>query len=168
MKLSSPLFGTILVTIFAALQSVFFRHGLVAGVTPDFALIILIFSSFQHGSFKAQTTGFISGIVHDLLSITPLGFHAFTRTLIGYLYGLFKGKLFLDPILVPMLLAAVGTFTKAVLGFFILSMFSQGHASVVFTPELGVEIGLNTLAAPFLFGLLKLVGVFRTAKDERS
>jgi rod shape-determining protein MreD len=166
-KLSSSLFSAILVTAFAVLQSVFFRHGLVAGITPDFALIILIFSSVQHGCFKAQTTGFISGIVQDLLSVTPLGFHALTRTLIGYLYGHFKGKLFIDPILVPMLLAAVGTLLKAVFGFFIFSIFSQDHAAVVFTAGLGVEIGLNTLAAPFLFGLLKLIGVFRAAREER-
>ena len=167
MKLSSSLSSTIIVTAFAVMQSVFFRHGLVAGVTPDFALIILIFSANQHGSFKAQSTGFISGIIQDLLSVTPLGFHAFTRTLIGSLYGVFKGKLFIDPILVPMILAAVGTLIKAVFGFFLLSLFSQEYASVVFTTGLGVEIGLNTLAAPFLFGLLKLIGVFRAARDER-
>ena len=167
MKLSSSLSSTIIVTAFAVMQSVFFRHGLVAGVTPDFALIILIFSANQHGSFKAQSTGFISGIIQDLLSVTPLGFHAFTRTLIGSLYGVFKGKLFIDPILVPMILAAVGTLIKAVFGFFLLSLFSQEYASVVFTTGLGVEIGLNTLAAPFLFGLLKLIGVFRADRDER-
>jgi len=167
MKLSSPLFSTILVTVFAVLQSVFFRHGLVAGVTPDFALIFLIFSANQHGSLKAQSTGFISGIIQDLLSITPLGFHAFTRTVIGSLYGIFKGKLFIDPILVPMLLAAVGTLLKAIFGFLLLSIFDQEHASMVFTVGLGVEIGLNTLAAPFLFGLLKLIGAFKAARDER-
>ena len=167
MKLSSALFSTILISAFAVLQSVFFRHGLIAGVTPDFALIILIFSANQHGSLKAQSTGFISGIIQDLLSVTPLGFHAFTRTVIGSLYGIFKGKLFIDPILVPMILAAVGTLLKAIFGFLLLSIFDQEYTSVVFTAGLGVEIGLNTLAAPFLFALLKLIGVFKAARDER-
>ncbi len=166
MKISSSLFHTIIVTAFAALQSVLFRHGLVAGVTPDFALVILILSANQHGSFKAQTTGFISGITQDILSITPLGLHALSRTLIGYIYGAFRGKLFMDPILMPMLMAALGTFLKAVFGFLILSVFAHDYSSIVFTASLGVEVGLNALIAPFLFGLLKLLGVIKTAREE--
>jgi rod shape-determining protein MreD len=167
-KISGALFHTILIVVFTVLQSVVFKHGLIAGVTPDFALIILIFSSSQHGSFKAESSGFVAGLTQDFLSTTPIGFHALSRTLIGYLYGIFKGKLFIDPILVPVLLVAVGTFLKAVLSFFILSIFAQEYSSVVFTRALGVEIGLNALAAPFLFALFKLLGVFKTAREEHG
>lgn len=166
MKLSGALFHTILIALFAATQSTIFRHGLVAGVTPDVALLILIFSANQQGSFKAQTAGFVSGLIQDFLSITPLGFHAFTRTLLGYLYGVFKGKLFIDPILMPMLLAALGTFFKAVFGFFILAVFSPDYAAVIFSTRLGIEIGLNALTAPFLYGLLKLLGIIKLSREE--
>ena len=165
MKLSGPVVHTILIAACAALQSVFFKNGLVAGVTPDIALIILIFSANQQGSFRAQTSGFIAGIIQDFLSLTPLGFHAFTRTLIAYLNGLFKGKLFLDPILMPVLLAAIGTLLKGVFGYIILLFFSPEHAEIVFTLRLGVEIGLNSLIAPFLFGFLKIIGIVRTARE---
>ena len=167
MSIYGSLFHTILITGFAVIQSVVFRHGLVAGVTPDIALIMLIFSANQHGSLKGQTSGFISGIVQDLLSITPLGFHAFTRTLIGYLYGIFKGKFFIDPIIVPIILAALGTLIKAVFSFFILSLFAYEYASIVFTRALGVEIGLNVLAAPFIFGLLKALGVIKASREDQ-
>ncbi|MBN1686965.1 MAG: rod shape-determining protein MreD [Spirochaetales bacterium] len=166
MKLSSSLFHTILATAFAVVQSVIFKNGMIAGATPDFALIILILSAGQHGSLKGQTTGFVTGITQDILSVTPLGFHALSRTLIGYLYGVFKGKFFMDPILVPMLLAAIGTILKAVFGFLILSVFAHEYAAVVFTGALGVEIGLNVLTAPFLLGLLKLLSIVTTAREE--
>lgn len=167
MKIAGALFHTIIITLLAVLQSVVFRHGLIAGVTPDFALVMLLFSSIQHGSFKAQTAGFISGLVQDVLSITPLGFHALSRTLIGFLYGIFKGKLFMDPILVPMLLATFGTFLKAVLSFLTFSAFAHEYAAVVFTRSLGVELGLNALIAPFLFAVFKLAGVFKATREER-
>lgn len=166
MRFSGAVAHTILIAAFATTQSVFFRHGLIAGVTPDIALLILIFSANQHGSFKTQSAGFISGLIHDFLSITPLGFHAFTRTLLAYLYGLFKGKFFIDPFLMPVLLAALGTFLKAAFGYFILAVFSPAHAAVVFNARLGIEIGLNALTAPFLYGLLKLFGVIRMAREE--
>ena len=165
-KLSGALFHTVLAAALAVFQSVLLKNGIVAGVTPDFALIVLVLSANQHGSFKGQSTGFVLGVVQDLLSITPLGFHALSRTLIGYLYGVFKGKFFMDPILVPMLMAAFGTFLNAVFGFLILSVFAQEYASVVFTGALGVEAGLNILAAPFLLGLLKILGIVKTAREE--
>jgi|APSaa5957512622_1039677.scaffolds.fasta_scaffold65189_2 rod shape-determining protein MreD len=165
MKLTGPAVHTILIAAFAGLQSVFFKNGLIAGVTPDIALIILIFSANQQGSYRSQTSGFIAGLIQDFLSITPLGFHAFTRTLLAYLNGLFKGKLFLDPILMPVLLTAIGTLLKAVFGYLLLVFFSPEHAEMIFTARLGIEIGLNSLIAPFLFGLLKLAGIIKTTRE---
>jgi rod shape-determining protein MreD len=166
MKISGVMIHTILIGSLAALQSVVFRHGIVAGVTPDFALIVLIFTANQFGSLKSQTAGFASGLIQDFLSITPLGFHAFSRALLGYLYGLFRGKLFIDPILVPVLLAAFGTLLKAVFGYVLLAAFSPAHASVVFSMQLAIEIGLNALVAPFLYGLLKVVGIVKMSREE--
>ncbi len=166
MKLSGPVIHTVLIASLATVQSVLFRHGLLGGVTPDFALIVLIFTANQHGSLRSQTAGFVSGLIQDFLSITPLGFHAFTRTLLGFLFGVFKGKLFIDPILMPVLLAATGTFLKALFGYFLLVLFAPAHAAVVFSVQLGIEIGLNALVAPFLFGFLKLAGIVKTTREE--
>ena len=156
---------TLIIASFAAVQSVFFKNGLIAGVTPDIALLILILSANQQGSLRSQTSGFISGLIQDFLSITPLGFHAFTRTVIAYLNGLFKGKLFLDPILMPVLLAAIGTFLKALLGYLLLVFFAPEHADMVFTARLGIEIGINSILAPFLYALLKLTGVIKATRE---
>jgi len=166
LKLSGALPHTLLIAALATVQSVLFRHGLIGGVTPDFALIVLIFTASQHGSFRAETAGFISGLIQDFLSLTPLGFHAFTRTLIGYLTGLFKGKLFIDPLLMPVLLAAIVTLLKAVFGYILLAVFSPIQAAAVFTSRLAIEIGLNALVSPFLYGLLKLVGIIKMTREE--
>lgn len=166
MKLNGPGVHTLLIAGLATVQSVFFKHGMIAGTTPDFALILLVFTANQHGSFRAETAGFASGLIQDFLSITPLGFHACTRTIIGFLYGVFKGKLFIDPILMPVILAAIATFLKALMGYLLLAIFSPEHAAAVFTVRLGIEIGLNAAIAPFLFGLLKLLGIIRMTREE--
>jgi len=166
MSISGFLFHTATISALAVIQSVVFTNGIIGGVTPDFALLVLVFSANQHGSLKGQTAGFITGIIQDVLSITPLGFHAFSRTVIGYLFGAFKGKIFIDPLLIPILLGVVATLAKAVLGFALLAIFSPSQADVVFTVKLAIEIGLNALAAPFLYGLLKMIKFVKYSREE--
>lgn len=166
MNLSGLVAHTILITGLVVLQTTIFKHGLIAGVTPDVAFVFLLLSSHHHGSFRGEIEGFISGLVQDFLSLTPMGFHAFIRTIISFLYGLFRGKLFIDPILMPMLLAAIGTFAKAIFSFIILSIFSPEHAGTVFSKTLGITIGLNTLISPFLYGLLRLTGILKPSREE--
>ena len=148
------------------LQTVVFPNGLIGGAMPDLALIVLCFSSNHHGSFKGQLSGFVSGLVLDFLSLAPLGFHAFIRTVIGMLYGLFRGKVFIDPILVPVVLVILATFLKALIAFLISSVFAPELAAAVFSRQLGIEIGLNALVSPFLFALLKGIGMVRTGRSS--
>ena len=166
MNFSGIIFHTVIIVALTVIQSVVFAHGIIAGVTPDVALLVFVFSANQHGSQKAQTAGFITGIVQDVLSITPLGFHAFSRTLIGYIFGAFKGKIFVDPLLIPILIAVVATAIKAVLGYVILAIFSPAQAAAVFSVDIAIELGLNAIVAPFLYGLLKMMKFIRYSREE--
>jgi rod shape-determining protein MreD len=104
-----------------------------------------------------QLTGFFSGLLVDFLSAAPLGLNALVRTLIGALTGFIKGTFFLDVFFLPMALCAGATIFKAVV-YFLLHLLFRG--AVPFYPffelTFWVELGLNTLIAPFLFALLKL------------
>ena len=70
-------------------------------VMPDFVLIILLFISINNGSLSGEVTGFTSGLLTDLLSLSPLGFNALVNTLIGFAIGCFKNILVLDGFLIP-------------------------------------------------------------------
>ncbi len=130
----------------------------IAGAIPDLALIVLVFVSNKNGPMVGQLTGFASGLVYDFLSLAPLGFHSFARTVIGALYGKSRGNIFVDPILVPMLLVVVATVVKGVLGALLSAVFLLDDvAGRVFSVAFLVEIGLNAFFAPFVFGLLKLI-----------
>ena len=157
---------TIIMGGLVLLQTTLFKHGILAGVTPDFSLLVLLFSANQHGRLKGETSGFISGLVQDFLSVAPMGLHALTRTVIGYLYGVFRGKLFVDPFLMPLLMAAIGTLLKALLQFPLLALFSPEHAPMVFTSRLAIELGMNTLISPLLYALLKGIRVIRVTRQQ--
>jgi rod shape-determining protein MreD len=124
---------------------------------PDLVLGIIVYSAYVNGTMTGQLTGFFSGLVMDFISQAPLGFNALIRTLLGALSGLMKGAFFLDAVFLPMILCAVATLFKAGVQFLLHILLAGAvPAYALFEPTLWVELMLNTLSAPLLFGLLKL------------
>jgi rod shape-determining protein MreD len=149
----------------AILQSTLLSHLAIYHAVPDLTLGILVFISYVNGTMTGQLTGFFSGLLLDFLSAAPLGLNAFIRTLTGAALGLMKGTFFLDAFFLPMGLCAGATILKALLLFLLHLLFADAiPAYSLLTPTLWVELLLNILSAPFLFGLLKL---FRSLLVER-
>ena len=145
-------------TIAALLQSVLLYRLSIYGAVPDISLGILVFSAYVNGTMSGQVAGFFSGLFYDFLSISPMGLFTFIRTVIGALGGLLKGMFFLDKVILPMLLCASATVIKALMLFGLHFLFTgtvPAYPSLS-TPVFWVELLLNTVTAPFLFGFLNL------------
>ena len=165
--LKSFLLSTGLIALAVVLQSTLLHWVAIRGVIPDLGLIILVFVAIRRGSMTAQLSGFAAGIVEDFLSLSPLGFHAFIRTVVGFLYGLTVGSIFVDPILMPLILTIVATLFKALISSLLVNFLSiPAEGFSVFTGPLWIELGYNAILAPFLFALLGLIKVFKPQKQE--
>ena len=165
--LKAFLLSTGMIAVAVVLQSTLLHWVAIRGVIPDLGLIILVFVAIRRGSMTAQLSGFATGVVQDFLSLSPLGFHAFIRTLVGFLYGLTVGSIFVDPILMPVILTIIATLIKGLASSVLVSFLSipaQGFG--VFTGPLWIEMGYNAVLAPFLFALLGLVKVFKPQNKE--
>jgi rod shape-determining protein MreD len=161
------IWATVFAVIAGLLQSTLLSHLAVYHAVPDFALGILVFSAYTNGAMTGQTTGFLSGLLLDFLSAAPLGLNAFIRTIIGALGGLMNGTFFPDAVFLPMALCAAATLIKAALFFALHRLFAGAVPSYSFsTPTLWVELLLNALSAPFLFGFLKLFRSLLIAREE--
>ena len=146
----------ILCTVAAVLQSTLIPKIAVFNVIPDIALCILIFSAYVNGTMTGQVSGFFSGLLYDFLSVSPIGLNCLVRTLIGAFAGVFKGTLFLDFFVMPVILCALGTILKAAIVFVLHLIMGSAVPAYSFTSSLlWIEIGLNALSAPLLFLLLK-------------
>ena len=153
------LWATVFAVIAGVLQSTLLRRLAVYHAVPDLALGVLVFAAYTKGVMTGQLTGFFSGFLLDFLSYAPLGFNAFVRTLVGAAAGLINGSFFLDSLLLPMGLCACATAAKAALQFILHQLFADAvPCYAFFEPTLWVELALNTLSAPLLFGLLKSFG----------
>ena len=163
------IWGVVFILIAALLQStVFSRLGIYIHAVPDLALIILIYCAYVNGTMTGQLTGFFSGFLLDFLSAAPLGLNALIRTLIGALTGLLKGTFFLDLLFLPMALCAGATILKALV-YFLLHLLLAGVPSYsIFGLNLWIEIGMNTVLAPFMFGFLKLFESLLAKQSEEG
>ncbi len=163
------LFTTILLVLCILLQSTLLSKIAIKGVRPDLALIVLVFVSMRRGSMVGQVSGFAAGLFEDLMNVSPLGFHSLLRTVIGYIYGVFAGNVFIDPFLMPMVLTVVATILKGVLAGVISALFGiVSSGFITFTGRLWIEVAYNGVLAPFLFALLSLLRIFKQADKEAA
>ncbi len=127
-------------------------------ISPDFALIMLVFFSFRYGSRTGEISGFISGLLEDFLSLSPLGFSSFIKTVLGFLSGLFHDRFVMDPIFFPALSLIIISFLKGVLSFLLVELFHISISSYsAFSHTFFLEILINALLAPVLFQLLRFL-----------
>jgi len=167
--LKVTIFTVIAVSACILLQSTLLGKIAIRGVKPDLAMIVLVFVSLRRGSMVGQVSGFASGFLEDLMNVSPLGFHSLLKTVIGYLYGVFSGNVFVDPFLMPMVLAVAATILKGVLAGIVSAVFGISSSGfITFTGRLWIEVAYNGVLAPFLFALLNLFRIFRQADKEGS
>ena len=89
---------------------------------PDFLLIITLFVALNNGSLLAESTGFVSGIMLDFLSASPLGLNALLRTILGFIAGFFHDVLNATSVLLQIIYGAVATVLKAII-VYLISLF---------------------------------------------
>ncbi|MFQ3619937.1 MAG: rod shape-determining protein MreD [Spirochaetales bacterium] len=139
------------------LQSTLLNHIAIKGVRPDLVLLTVMYLAHRKGSLIGQTAGFAAGLLQDFLSIAPFGFNGFVFTLVGYFYGITKGTFFIDPIFIPMAMAAVATVLKGLFILLLSALFKIENLHFhFFSLSFLLEIGYNMLVVPFLFALYRL------------
>jgi len=151
----SVLFSTVLLSVCTFAQSTWFGGIALFGVVPDLSIIVLIWVSYKNGPVEGPVSGFLSGLVEDFLSASPLGFHAFIRTAVAAATAMLHGSFFIDKLLLPLLLGFTGTIVKAVAAGALYLLFgSVIHAYSFVDRVLWIEAAYNGVLAPIVFLIL--------------
>jgi rod shape-determining protein MreD len=153
------LYGALILGGFAVLQSTVLQFLEIAGVAPDLVLVGLLFLANKNGVMTGQLCGFAGGLVLDVLGLAPLGFYALLYTVIGAVFGLTRGKMFVDPIFIPVILSVVAMIAKGLLALLVAGLFSVAAIEgQVFASGYLIETAYTALVGPVLFGLMGLAG----------
>ena len=152
---------SLILTLLAALlqSTILSRFLIYVHAIPDLALCLLVYVAYINGTMTGQLTGFFSGFLLDFISASPLGLNAFVRTIIGAIAGFIKDTFYLDHFFLPMALCAGATAFKAFVFFLLHFLFPEAVPTYTLTNLVfWVELGMNTLSAPIIFGILRLFG----------
>ena len=143
--------------------------GIVAvrGVTPDLLLILLVFLALRRGSMSGQIAGFAGGLLEDLVSLAPLGFHALVRTLVGFSSGMLHGLIRTSAIAVPVLIFGASV-VKGMASAFLGLAFDVHPDLHLLEGRFWIEAAYSAVLAPFLFALLGRVRLLRPSKREAN
>ncbi|MDR3200134.1 MAG: rod shape-determining protein MreD [Spirochaetales bacterium] len=141
------------------LQSTVLHAAAIQGVIPDLSLIAVIFIANRNGSVFGESAGFAGGIVEDFLSLSPLGFHALLKTIVGFFAGSTFGVIFIGSFFMPMLMAGAATILKYLLSAFLLAITNDPGTSGLFSLGTLIEIAYNMILAPFIFAFLNFFKV---------
>ena len=131
-------------------------------VKPDIILIVIVWLALRQGPFYAHTTGFFTGFVEDILSLSPIGFHLTARTLVGMLVGLFRDFVGIDRIILPMAISAAASLLQAIWFSLISVLFSIDTAfAPLFSLHFLYTLLYTIICAPLVFWILELfTGLF--------
>jgi rod shape-determining protein MreD len=140
--------------IFVLLQSTVAHRIAIEGIIPDFSLIAIIFLANRNGRIIGETAGFAGGFVEDFLSLSPLGFHALIKTIIGFFVGSTFGVIFIGSLFMPMLMAAAATLIKCFMSAVLMTITNEPGIISFFSLSTLIEIAYNMILAPFVFAFL--------------
>lgn len=154
----NPLTQSILLILLILAESTILQDIGIAGIRPDFYLVLFILFAYAQGSMTGVVMGFVCGLVIDFISIAPLGMNAFSLSLIGFGMGSLRGKFFIDPVFMPFLLAFTAGLVNALLARILGGIFVGPGGVILLNGGLFLQLGLNALIAPILYGLLRALG----------
>ncbi len=167
MDRKSVVLPTLIICFATIAQTFIFNWFPLIDIKPDLRMILLIYFSYRQGQFCGQISGFCSGLLEDILSTSPIGFNAFVKTLIGFLYGTLKGNFFINVILLPILLVTFGTLINILLSMAVNFVFLGSRITIsVLRIETLYEIGVNIILAPVVFSILNATRAFKLKGRE--
>ena len=153
------MFKSFLCSFLILLCSVIIETSILSNISflpavPDLVMICVLYFSFLNGKNYGQVSGFLSGLLLDFLSASPLGFNCLFRTVIGYLSGLFRKTINSSGIIVPSIIGFLATILKVFLIWLISLFFKSIKIYNIFTFSFLFELVMNILLTPLIFKFL--------------
>ncbi len=104
-----------IVIVFLLFLNLFLQTSVAAwfsphAIFPNFFVILTSLIGFLNGKKAGIFTGLISGVLIDLYSTTPFGFHILCLVYIGYCSGYLKRTFYHDDVVLPSLLVGACDF----------------------------------------------------------
>ncbi len=126
-------------------------------VKPDLVLIVVICFSFISGSEEGVVTGFAGGLLKDIFSIHLLGMNAMVKTIIGYISGIIKDRIFYQHLIWMVTISAfIFTILNNIIIYYLLHALHANYDFMILLKKVTlIQAMMNSIIAPFIFTGIK-------------
>ncbi len=120
----------------------------IGGVVPDLPVLLTVLLALRYGAVAGCLTGFALGFAQDAVAGGPLGLHALSKALVGFLAGDLPRWLLVSRPIVPVALAVLATILDGLTRFALLQLFQYpAPLGEVFTRVIVPQAGYNGVLA---------------------
>ena len=142
---------------FVIFETAILSNLLFLPAVPDLLLIITLYVSVNNGRLFGVSSGFVSGLLLDFLSVSPFGLHSLLRTIIGYVAGLFNKTLNMTGVFLPIVIGIVATIFKMLILWVISVFYPDSVVSYsLVSKEFCFELAANAILTPIMFRFLHI------------
>ena len=137
----------------------------ILGLKPDLIMVVVVVFSLLKGEKEGTISGFASGLLQDIFSTGLLGINALVKTVIGFICGILKEKIFHEHILflIP-IITFIASFIQNILIFSLLRAFGIEYNLAWSLKQVALPEALySSLLSPFIF--LAINKLFQTIKE---
>lgn len=151
------------------LQTTLAPHLRIAGVQPDFLLIVVVTYGFVEGPVVGSVAGFFAGLLQDILLMTTLGLNALSKSIVGYLSGMVEQNIFSENFVLPMLAMFVTTVLNESIFLALRATLGESIAPIVSGRSIVLPAAIyNAALAGMLYPLLTRVLSRETRTESKS
>jgi rod shape-determining protein MreD len=132
----------------------------VFGVVPNFLFLVVVTLALTEGPVAGGVSGFIAGLMFDLLGTSVVGPYALVLTVVGYGAGMLSANMFAEGWLLPVSVVALASLITEVAYGIVLAVLGVGvpfwHGFVtIMLPGAVYHTVLAVLVYPWLARLLR-------------
>jgi len=120
----------------------------IGGIVPDVPIVLTVLLALRYGAEAGCLTGFALGLAQDAVAGGPLGLHALSKALLGFVAGDLPRWMLVARPIVPVSLAVLATIVDGLLRFGLLQLFHYpAPLGEIFTRVIVPQAGYNGILA---------------------
>jgi rod shape-determining protein MreD len=125
------------------LQTTFLPFISLSGYLPDLFILYVVYVALQRGQIEATVSGFIIGLLQDIVTTQFFGLAALSKTITGFVAGYFYNENTAEQTIGSYRYVLLVALCSMVHHFIYFIIFFQGSNGAVFFPTIEHTIGLT-------------------------
>lgn len=151
------------------LQTTIFQSLALADVVPNLLLIVTVCYAYLRGRTSGLLTGFLCGLLLDMMYGSVIGLYAFIFMTLGFIIGFCQKIYFTDSLLLPSILITAGDFIYGIY-YFVTEFLMRGrvHLGFYLLHVILPEMIYTALVGILIYRLLDALERFLTSQRKEA